>query len=110
MPQYLKKISDISVVPSLWDDPCPNTVLEAQAMGLPIITTRRGGIPEEVTDDNAILLTTDTDFKNHLKEAILLLYHQADKREKMGNAGVKNAQYYNKNRYAEDFFRGIALP
>ena len=109
MPQYLK-ISDISVVPSLWDDPCPNTVLEAQAMGLPIITTRRGGIPEEVTEDNAILLTTDTDFKNHLKEAILLLYHQADKREKMGNAGVKNAQYYNKNRYAEDFFRGIALP
>lgn len=108
MPQYLK-ISDIAVIPSLWDDPCPNTVLEAQAMGLPIITTRRGGIPEEVTEDNAILLTTDTDFKDRLKEAILLLYEQPGKRLQMSEEGIKNAQYYNKKRYAEDFFKGLAL-
>ena len=108
MPQYLK-VSDIAVIPSLWDDPCPNTVLEAQAMGLPIITTRRGGIPEEVTEDNAILLTTDTDFKDRLKEAILLLYEQPGKRLQMSEEGIKNAQYYNKKRYAEDFFKGLAL-
>ena len=108
MPQYLK-ISDIAVIPSLWDDPCPNTILEAQAMGLPIITTRRGGIPEEVTEDNAILLTTDTDFKDRLKEAILLLYEQPGKRLQMSEEGIKNAQYYNKKRYAEDFFKGLAL-
>ena len=61
MPNYLQ-IADIAVIPSVWDDPFPTTVLEAQAMGLPIISTRRGGIPEQVTEESAILLDTDEYF------------------------------------------------
>lgn len=41
---------DIFVVPSNWDDPCPLTVLEGLSCGLPIICSRRGGIPEEGAD------------------------------------------------------------
>jgi glycosyltransferase involved in cell wall biosynthesis len=109
MPQYLK-LSDIAIIPSLWDDPCPNTVLEAQAMGLPIITTRRGGIPEEVTEENAILLNTDTKFTDNLAEMILSLYEHPEKRQQMSKAAIENSKYYNHQRYAEDFFRGLALP
>lgn len=106
MPQYLK-ISDIAVIPSLWDDPCPNTVLEAQAMGLPLITTRRGGIPEEVTEKNAILLNTDEHFVNNLTSAILDLYEHPEKRKQMSTAAIANSKYYNHLRYAEDFYKGI---
>lgn len=109
IPQYLK-LSDIAVIPSLWDDPCPNTVLEAQAMGLPIITTRRGGIPEEVTEENAILLNTDKDFTDHLTEAIFNLYEHPEKRQQMSKAAIENSRYYNHQRYAEDFFKGLSLP
>ena len=106
MPQYLK-ISDLAVIPSLWDDPCPNTVLEAQAMGLPIITTRRGGIPEEVTEKNAIMLNTDEHFVDKLTEAILDLYEHPDKRELMSKASIEHSKYYNHQRYAEDFFKAL---
>jgi glycosyltransferase involved in cell wall biosynthesis len=106
MPDYLK-MSDIAVIPSLWDDPCPNTVLEAQAMGLPIITTRRGGIPEEVTEENAILLNTDEHFIENLTAAIKDLYDHPDKRKQMGEASLTHSKYYNKERYAEDFFKAL---
>ena len=106
MPQYLK-LSDIAVIPSLWDDPCPNTVLEAQAMGLPIITTRRGGIPEEVTEKNAILLPTDEHFIDNLANAILDLYEHPEKRKQMSHEAIKHSKYYNHQRYAEDFFKAL---
>ena len=104
MPQYLK-MADISVIPSMWDDPCPNTVLEAQAMGLPIITTRRGGIPEEVTEKNAIMLSTDDKFTDNLVKAIEVLYNAPNKRQEMSQASLNNSKYYNHQRYAEDFFK-----
>ena len=106
MPDYLR-ISDIAVIPSLWDDPCPNTVLEAQAMGLPIITTRRGGIPEEVTEEGAIMLATDEKFVDSLTAAILDLYQHPEKRQTMSKASLAHSAYYNKQRYAEDFFKAI---
>ena len=108
MPQYLK-LSDIAIIPSLWDDPCPNTVLEAQAMGLPIITTRRGGIPEEVTEKNAILLHTDDQFVSNLTDAIVDLYNTPKKRELMSKAALENSKYYNHHRYVQDFYKGIEL-
>lgn len=108
MPQYLK-LSNIAVIPSLWDDPCPNTVLEAQAMGLPIITTRRGGIPEEVKETNAILLNTDEHFIDNLTNAIFDLYTHPEKRERMSEASIKNSKYYNHHRYVEDFYKGLEL-
>ena len=107
MPQYIK-MSDIAVIPSLWDDPCPNTVLEAQAMGLPIITTRRGGIPEEVTEKNAILLNTDEHFVDNLTSSIRSLYENPEKRLQMSKASIENSKYYNHQRYAEDFFKAFA--
>lgn len=106
MPNYLK-ISDIAVIPSLWDDPCPNTVLEAQAMGLPIITTRRGGIPEEVTENGAILLNTDDSFLDNLTESIRQLHDDPERRREMGEASYKHSKYYNSERYAEDFYKAL---
>jgi glycosyltransferase involved in cell wall biosynthesis len=38
--------ASIFCVPSNWDDPCPLTLPEALACGLPTIAAKRGGIPE----------------------------------------------------------------
>ncbi len=106
MPDYLK-ISDVATIPSNWDDPFPTTVLEAQAMGLPIITTRRGGIPEEVTEENAILLDTDEQFVDNLVKAILELFNHPEKRKQMSEVSIERSRLFNKETYAKNFFAAI---
>lgn len=106
MPNYLR-MANIAVIPSVWDDPFPTTVLEAQAMGLPIITTRRGGIPEEVTENNAILLDTNEHFAKNLASAILDLYEHPEKREAMSKASLEHSKLFSKERFAKEFFKAL---
>ena len=47
LPELLRT-ADILVVPSRWADPCPLTVGEGLATGLPVVASRIGGIPEIV--------------------------------------------------------------
>ena len=106
MPDYLQ-LADLAVIPSIWNDPFPTTELEAQAMGLPIITTRRGGIPEEVSETNAILLETDEHFVENLASAILDLYKHPEKRQEMATASHERAKLFDKETFAKNFFNAI---
>lgn len=106
MPHYLC-MADIAIIPSVWDDPFPTTVLEAQAMGLPIISTLRGGIPEEVTEDNAILLPTDEHFVENLANAIIDLYEHPEKQEKMAKASIERSKLFDKETYTKNFFKAL---
>ena len=106
MPSYLK-IADIAALPSIWDEPFGLTMAEAQAMGLPIITTQRGGIPEVVTEENAILLETDDKFVDNLAAAILDLYEHPEKRAQMSVASRERSKLFDKETYAKDFFAAL---
>lgn len=104
IPNYLA-MADLAVIPSVWDDPFPTTVLEAQAMGKPIIATQRGGIPEEVSERNAILLDTNDHFTEHLAQAILDLYKNPEKMSSMANESAKRATLFNKDTYSRRLFK-----
>lgn len=106
MPDYLR-LADIAVIPSIWNDPFPTTVLEAQAMGLPIITTVRGGIPEEVSPENAILLETDEHIVDNLAKSILELYQNPERRKRMSQVALERAGQFGKEIYAEKFFAAL---
>ncbi len=45
-----------AVLPSVWPDPCPTTVLEAMASGCPVVTTSIGGMTDMVVDQESGLL------------------------------------------------------
>jgi len=51
----------IAVLPSVWPDPCPTTVLEAMAGHCPVITTTIGGMVDMVTDGESGLLVAPGD-------------------------------------------------
>lgn len=54
---------DVGVVPSVWWDNGPQTVLEMQASGLPVLGAKAGGIPDFVHDGvNGLLFTANDRF------------------------------------------------
>lgn len=106
MPFYLQ-IADLAVLPSIWDEPFGLTMAEAQAVGLPIVTTRHGGIPEVVTEENAILINTDEHFVDNLTAAILNLYQHPEKRRQMSVASLKRSKLFDKDTYTKNFFAAL---
>ena len=105
---YLR-LADVAIIPSTWEEPFGLTVVEGMAAGLPIITTNRGGIPELVTKDNAIILHTDEHFVYNLSSAILDLFEHPGKREKMSKASLERSKLFSKERYAREFFEALEL-
>lgn len=51
-PQTLFEKIDTLIVPSIWAEPLPRTILEAYAMGVPAIGAESGGIPELIGRSN----------------------------------------------------------
>lgn len=71
--EFYKKV-DIICLPSICEDNLPGVAYEASANSIPVIATKRGGIPEIITDQvNGILI--DPDHENSLGNAILELYN-----------------------------------
>ena len=43
-----------ALAPSRWDEPCPYSVIEAMAAGLPVLASERGGLPEMVGEERVL--------------------------------------------------------
>ena len=106
IPSYLK-MGDLAVVPSMWDEPFGLTVVEAMAVGLPLITTRSGGIPE-ICEGVATIVERDN-IVNNLVDAILDLYEHPEKRKLMAAASLERAKLFDKETFAENFFKALEL-
>lgn len=53
--------ADVCVVPSVWQEPFPYAVMEAQAAARPVVAFAVGGVPEMVTDELTGLLVPNGD-------------------------------------------------
>lgn len=62
-------LADLVVLPSIWDDPAPLTVVETLTVGRPLITTNAGGIPE-YADSNTTILKRNSYLVDNLASAI----------------------------------------
>ena len=104
VPNYLQ-IADIAVLPSMWEEPFGLTIIEAMAVGLPLITTRSGGITE-ICEGVATIIERDS-IVNNLTAAILDLYHNPEKRDQMATALLERSTLFDKTIYAQTFFAAI---
>jgi len=77
---------DVLVVPSRWYENSPTVILEAFAMGIPVIATRLGSMPELVKHDECGLLF-EKDSADDLRAQIKRLLDEPDLLPRL-NAGI----------------------
>ena len=88
-------LGDVFVAPSQLEEGLGLVFLEASACGLPIISTRQGGIPEVVVHEKTGLLLAKKDDVSELSEKILGLLREPEVRRQLGEEG---------RQYMEDHF------
>ena len=73
----------------MWDEPAGLTIQEAEACGLPVITTNSGGIPEYVINGSSIIIKKDKNIVENLKTEIENLLDDEKKIKEMSNKSLE---------------------
>lgn len=100
-------IADIAVLPSIWDDPAPLTVIESLVSGLPIITTNSGGIPEYATDGSAIILQNNEKIVQNLSKNIDYLLNNTKELKRMREKAIEVSKNLTLENYYFNFINII---
>ena len=86
----------------------PVAIMEASACGLPVVSTRHGGIPEVVTHGTQGLLVDEYDVAG-MARSIAELFASPEKRKAMGEAGrARIEEAYSMERYMADLIKAVA--
>lgn len=96
-------IANLIVLPSIWDDPAPLTVIESLTMGKPLITTYSGGIPEYATSHNSILLKRDENIVASLAIAIKNVLSSFKLQKKLKDQAMLDTKNWTSEEYFKDF-------
>ncbi|HET7621717.1 MAG TPA: glycosyltransferase family 4 protein [Gemmatimonadaceae bacterium] len=96
--QRFVKLFDVSVVPSL-EEGFGLVALESLALGVPVVASRLGGLPDVVTHGTTGLLVEAAN-PVAIADAIASLLADDELRRRMGDAGPATAQRYSLDGYA----------
>lgn len=99
----LYALADIVVIPSIWDDPAPLTVVESLTAGKALITTYSGGIAEYANENSSILLKRDENLISLLSEKIEYLLNNPDVINNMEKAVLEMTKDWNLENFYKDF-------
>ena len=100
-------LADIAVLPSIWNDPAPLTIIESLMSGLPIITTNSGGIPEYATDGSAIILQINEKIVQNLSENIDYLLNNTKELKRMREKAIEVSKNLTLENYYFNFINII---
>jgi L-malate glycosyltransferase len=89
--QNFMAMADLVVVPSFCQEAAGLVVIEAMAMGRPVIATRVGGVPEYLEDGVTGLLVEPSN-PDQLAAAILKLLNASEMRQVMGANGRRRVE------------------
>lgn len=94
-----------AVLPSIWIDNCPYSILETMAIGKPVIGSNMGGIPELIKNGETGLVFSSGDI-NQLAEKMQILFSDAQLAHNLGNKAKELAnKIYTKNYYYEEIIK-----
>ena len=101
LPHYYAT-ADLMVVPSHINEAFGMTCIEASAIGLPIIATNEGGIPETLIGQKHILIDKGSNMPIQIANAIIKI-----KNSYIDYKGNKLNQIFTKETYTSSFFNAI---
>jgi len=81
------------VVPSLWNDPCPMSAIEALSYGLPVLATRVGGLPTLIEHEVSGLLVSPGS-SLELSAGLTRLFAEVGLAERLGKIAREAAESY----------------
>ncbi len=100
--QKLLNSVDIFVLPSR-SEAFPIAILEAMALGKPIIASRAGGIPEVVQDGrNGVLIEP---YSNQIASAIVYLHNNADIRKEISRNNLQDVARFDWNLITDQYIQ-----
>lgn len=70
IPQYYK-MSNVGVIPSIWEEPFALTVIEHMAVGNPVIISKSGAMTELVNEECAIIVDKEKNYIENLANALI---------------------------------------
>lgn len=85
----LYSAADVFVCPSIWDEPFGLVCLEAQASGLPVVGSKRGGIPEAIEEGETGVIVEPK--PRQLADALIDLLLNDDMRKQMSEKARQHA-------------------
>ena len=88
--RVVTSLLDIVLVPSIIPEACPRTIIEAMAVGTPIIATPLGGSKELVTPETGSLVTPED--ASAIADAIATLATDRERLKAMGEAARNRAE------------------
>jgi len=89
---FLNEI-DVLIVPSLWHEPLPRTIIEACSYGVPVIASRRGGNPEIVIDGHTGFLF-DPALQDDLRNAMIRIAHDPSLLSRLRNGCIEYSRIF----------------
>lgn len=103
------KGAEFFICPSRFE-PFGIVVLEAMASGIPVVANRVGGIIDIIEEGKQGLFAEPTSVES-LRDAILLLHREPEKRKQMSNLALEKAQEYDwsiiNQKYMDVYLQGI---
>ena len=88
--RVVTRLLDIVLVPSIIPEACPRTIIEAMAVGKPVISTPLGGSKELVTSETGILVPPED--ASAIADAISTLATDPERLKAMGEASRNRAE------------------
>lgn len=98
-------ISDIQIIPSMWEEPFGLVAIEGMSQGLPIICSDSGGLMEVIDNECGLVVHRDNIIEE-LRDAIDKLVTDKELQKQLGNEAKKRVEShkeYSYSKFYEDF-------
>lgn len=103
IPSYLAT-ANVAIIPSHIKEAFGMTCIEACAMGMPVIATNDGGIPEALIGQKHILIDKERELPEQIADAILTI-----KNNYSNYKGNNLSPHFKKEYYSHSFFENISI-